>query len=56
MKLCQNGRVQFGTTWYHNRFRANLLGSQGATSGYPHRIRQGEAKSYCSNPRLEGSL
>jgi hypothetical protein len=23
-KLCQNGKVQFGTTWYHNRFGINL--------------------------------
>ncbi len=55
-QLCQNGRIQFGTIGYHNRFGTNLLRSQGATSSCPHKNWQREIKSYCSNPRLKGSI
>jgi hypothetical protein len=55
-RLCQNGVVQFGTTGYHNQFGTYLSKTQGTTCSYPRRIWQGEAKSYYSNPRLEGSI
>jgi hypothetical protein len=55
-RLCQNGGIQFETTWYHNWFGVILSRFKRATSSCPHKIWQGRTNPKCLNPKLEGLI